>query len=480
MCIYSLLLIIIIHILKGLIYKMSEQIIETLKHQWDNILNLLEVEYDVSHMMINTWIRALSIKEVTNDTIILSMDKKLGRRGIEFIEKRMYDIYLQSAIEATLDKRFELIFIVDGEETQLDKPAYSGEYDAHIQMELERSNLNPQYTFENFVIGDSNKHAHAACVAVAEEPATTYNPLYLYGNSGLGKTHLMQAIAHHIITHNPDMKVLFVTSDTFTNDVIEAIRKNKTEELRAKYRSLDVLLIDDIQNLIGRESTQVEFFNTFNDLYNATKQIIISSDKHPKEITEFEERIRTRLGWGLPIDINPPDYETRMAILRLKAETLQINITDDILDYIATNISSDIRDLESALKTVKLYGGLEGTIEELTVEKVEEILKDTISFNSIKELTADYIIKTVSDYTNISYNDITSSKRSKEIATARQIVMYLCRKYLDLYSLKQIGDAVGGKDHTTVISGVDKIKKLIETDSNMRNTVEEIEKKINK
>ena len=169
-----------------------------------------------------------------------------------------------------------------------------------------------------------------------------------------------------------------------------------------------------------------------------------------------------------------------MAILRLKAETLQINITDDILDYIATNISSDIRDLESALKTVKLYGGLEGTIEELTVEKVEEILKDTISFNSIKELTADYIIKTVSDYTNISYNDITSSKRSKEIATARQIVMYLCRKYLDLYSLKQIGDAVGGKDHTTVISGVDKIKKLIETDSNMRNTVEEIEKKINK
>ena len=459
---------------------MSDQIRETLEKQWDNILNLLEVEYDVSHMMINTWIRALSIKEVNDDSIILSMDKKLGRRGIDFIEKKMYDIYLQSAIEATLNKPYELIFCVDGDNDDSEKPSYTSEFDAHVQMELERSNLNPQYTFDNFVVGDSNRHAHAACVAVAEEPATTYNPLFLYGNSGLGKTHLMQAIAYHIITHNPDMKVLFVTSEAFTNDVIEAIKKNKTEELRAKYRNLDVLLIDDIQNIIGKDSTQTEFFNTFNDLYNATKQIIISSDKPPKEITTLEERIRTRLGWGLPIDIHPPDYETRMAILKRKAETDRIDIPDDILNYIATNISSDIRDLESALSTVKLYTSLEGSKEKLTVEKVEDILKDTISSNSIKELTPDYIIKIVSDYTNISYNDIISSKRSKEIATARQIVMYICRKYLDLYSLKQIGDAVGGKDHTTVISGVEKIKNLIESDSNMRTTVEEIEKKIGK
>ena len=459
---------------------MSDQIRETLEKQWDNILNLLEVEYDVSHMMINTWIRALSIKEVNDDSIILSMDKKLGRRGIDFIEKKMYDIYLQSAIEATLNKPYELIFCVDGDNDDSEKPSYTSEFDAHVQMELERSNLNPQYTFDNFVVGDSNRHAHAACVAVAEEPATTYNPLFLYGNSGLGKTHLMQAIAYHIITHNPDMKVLFVTSEAFTNDVIEAIKKNKTEELRAKYRNLDVLLIDDIQNIIGKDSTQTDFFNTFNDLYNATKQIIISSDKPPKEITTLEERIRTRLGWGLPIDIHPPDYETRMAILKRKAETDRIDIPDDILNYIATNISSDIRDLESALSTVKLYTSLEGSKEKLTVEKVEDILKDTISSNSIKELTPDYIIKIVSDYTNISYNDIISSKRSKEIATARQIVMYICRKYLDLYSLKQIGDAVGGKDHTTVISGVEKIKNLIESDSNMRTTVEEIEKKIGK
>ena len=440
---------------------MQEQIKETLEKQWDNILNLLEVEYDVSHMMINTWIRALSIKEVTEDTIYLSMDQKLGRRGIDFIENKMYDIYLQSAIEATLNKPYDLKLLVEGEEIQSDNKKNESEFDAHILMELEKSNLNPYYTFDNFIVGDSNRHAHAACVAVAEAPATTYNPLFLYGNSGLGKTHLMQAIAHHIITHNPNMKVLFVTSEAFSNDVIEAIKKNKTEELRAKYRTLDVLLIDDIQSIIGRDATQTEFFNTFNDLYNASKQIIISSDKPPKDLTEFEARIRTRLGWGLPIDIHPPDYETRMAILKRKAETDRVNISDEILNYIATNISSDIRDLYSAIQTLKLYTGLEGMREDLTIEKVEEILKDTISSNSIKEITPELIIKIVSEYTNISYNDIISSKRSKEIATARQMVMYLCRKYLEYYSLKQIGDAVGGKDHTTVISGIDKIEKLI-------------------
>ena len=459
---------------------MQEQIKETLEKQWDNILNLLEVEYDVSHMMINTWIRALSIKEVTEDTIYLSMDQKLGRRGIDFIENKMYDIYLQSAIEATLNKPYDLKLLVEGEEIQSDNKKNESEFDAHILMELEKSNLNPYYTFDNFIVGDSNRHAHAACVAVAEAPATTYNPLFLYGNSGLGKTHLMQAIAHHIITHNPNMKVLFVTSEAFSNDVIEAIKKNKTEELRAKYRTLDVLLIDDIQSIIGRDATQTEFFNTFNDLYNASKQIIISSDKPPKDLTEFEARIRTRLGWGLTIDIHPPDYETRMAILKRKAETDRVNISDEILNYIATNISSDIRDLYSAIQTLKLYTGLEGMREDLTIEKVEEILKDTISSNSIKEITPELIIKIVSEYTNISYNDIISSKRSKEIATARQMVMYLCRKYLEYYSLKQIGDAVGGKDHTTVISGIDKIKKLIETDSNMKVTIEDIENKINK
>ena len=450
---------------------------EILIKQWDNILNLLEIEYDVSHMMINTWIRALSIKEVTDTTITFSMDSKLGKRGIEFIEKKMYDIYLKSAIEATLNKSFDIIFYVEGEELPITNTNVE-EVDGRIKLSLERSNLNPKYTFETFVVGDNNRHAHAACVAVAEEPSSAYNPLFLYGGAGLGKTHLMQAIAHHIITHNSDMKVLYVSSETFTNEVIEAIRNNKSEDLRAKYRNLDVLLIDDIQFVIGKDSTQTEFFNTFNDLYNSNKQIIISSDKPPKEIETLEERMRTRLEWGVPVDIHAPDYETRMAILKRKAETDRINISDEILTYIAENVVSNIRELEGALNKISIYTRLESQKEELTKEKAEEILKDIISKDVRHELTPDFIINTVSNHLNVPYDDITSSKRSQDIATARQIVMYLCRKYLDRCSLQQIGRAVGGKDHSTVLNGIAKIEKLMANDPNMKTTIETIEKKL--
>ncbi len=452
---------------------------EMLIKQWDNILNLLETEYDVSHMMINTWIRALSIKEVTDTTITLSMDKKLGARGIEFIEKKMYDIYLQSAIEATLNQSFEILFCVDGEDIPNNRENADNSLDGHIKLSLERSNLNPKYTFDTFVIGDNNRHAHAACVAVAEEPSSAYNPLFLYGGAGLGKTHLMQAIAHHIITHNPDLKVLYVSSETFTNEVIEAIRNNKSEELRAKYRSQDVLLIDDIQFVIGKDSTQTEFFNTFNDLYNSNKQIIISSDKPPKEIETLEERMRTRLEWGVPVDIHAPDYETRMAILKRKAEMDHIVIADEILDYIAQNVVSNIRELEGALNKISVYTRLENHKEELTVEKAADILKDLISKDIHQEITPDFIINIVSDHMNVPYDDITSSKRSQDIATARQVVMYLCRKYLDRYSLQQIGASVGGRDHSTVLNGVQKIEHLMQKDPSMKVTIETIEKKMN-
>lgn len=451
---------------------------ETLIKQWDNILNLLEIEYDVSHMMINTWIRALSIKEVTDTTITLSMDKKLGKRGIEFIEKKMYDIYLQSAIEATLNQPFEIYFCIEGEDTSV-KEETDSSIDGHIQMSLERSNLNPKYTFDTFVIGDNNRHAHAACVAVAEEPSSAYNPLFLYGGAGLGKTHLMQAIAHHIITHNPDLKVLYVSSETFTNEVIESIRNNKSEELREKYRTLDVMLIDDIQFVIGKDSTQTEFFNTFNHLYNCNKQIIISSDKPPKEIETLEERMRTRLEWGVPVDIHAPDYETRMAILKRKAEMDRIIISDEILDYIAQNVVSNIRELEGALNKISVFARLENKKEELTVEDAEYILKDIVSKDTQREITPDLIIDIVSNHMNVPYDDIISSKRSQDIATARQIVMFLCRKYLERYSLQQIGSAVGGKDHSTVLNGITKITNLIESDPNMKVTIETIEKKLN-
>lgn len=450
---------------------------ETLAKQWDSILYLLETEYDVSHMMINTWIRALSIKEVTDSKIILSMDQKLGERGIEFIKKKMYDIYLQSAIEATLNQPFEILFCVDGE--NISETNNDDSIDGHVKLSLEKSNLNLKYTFDTFVIGDNNRHAHAACVAVAEEPSSAYNPLFLYGGAGLGKTHLMQAIAYHIITHNPDLRVLYVSSETFTNEVIEAIRNNKSDELRAKYRNLDVLLIDDIQFVIGKDSTQTEFFNTFNDLYNSNKQIIISSDKPPKEIETLEERMRTRLEWGVPVDIHAPDYETRMAILKKKCEIDHITIPNEILDYIAQNVVSNIRELEGALNKISVYVRLENHKEQITVEKAEDILKDLISKNIHHEITPDYIINVVSGHMNVPYDDITSSKRSQEIATARQIAMYLCRKYLDRYSLQQIGASVGGKDHSTVLNGIKKIENLIQEDSSMKITIETIEKKIN-
>ncbi len=450
---------------------------ETLIAQWDNIMNLLEVEYDVSHMMINTWIRALSIKDVTDTTITLAMDKKLGKRGIEFIEKKMYDIYLQSAIEATLEKPYEIVFCVEGEELPSEEPEEDS-VDGHIKMSLEKSGLNPKYTFDTFVIGDNNRHAHAACVAVAEDPSSAYNPLFLYGGAGLGKTHLMQAIAHHIITHDPNLKVLYVSSETFTNEVIDSIRNNKSEELRAKYRNLDVMLIDDIQFVIGKDSTQTEFFNTFNDLYNSNKRIIISSDKPPKEIKTLEERMRTRLEWGVPVDIHAPDYETRMAILKRKADMNHVYIADDILDYIAQNVVSNIRELEGALNKISVFARLDNQKEPLTVESAADILKDIISKDAQHELTPDRIINVVADHMNIPREDIISSKRSQDIATARQIVMYLCRKYLDRYSLKDIGNAVGRRDHTTILSGVKKIKALIEKDESMRTTIETIEKKL--
>lgn len=452
---------------------------DTLTKQWDNILNLLEIEYDVSHMMINTWIRALSIKEVTDTTIVLSMDQKLGKRGIEFIEKKMYDIYLQSAIEATLNHPYEIVFCVEGEEFTTSNEESDSSLDGHVKISLEKSNLNPKYTFDTFVIGDNNRHAHAACVAVAEEPSSAYNPLFLYGGAGLGKTHLMQAIAHHIITHNPDLKVLYVSSETFTNEVIDSIRNNKSEELRSKYRQLDVLLIDDIQFVIGKDSTQTEFFNTFNDLYNSNKQIIISSDKPPKEIDTLEERMRTRLEWGVPVDIHAPDYETRMAILKRKADTDRITIPDKILEYIAENVVSNIRELEGALNKISVFARLDNHKSEMTVENAADILKDLVSKDDHQEITPDYITRVVSDHMNIPYNDIISSKRSQDIATARQVVMYLCRKHIEHYSLKAIGDTLGGRDHSTIINGVKKVSSLIESDSSMAATIDTIEKKMN-
>ena len=320
--------------------------------------------------------------------------------------------------------------------------------------------------------------AHAASLAVAESPAEVYNPLFIYGGVGLGKTHLMHSIANFILKNNPKSKVMYVTSEKFTNELIDAIRnKNNisTTEFREKYRTIDVLLIDDIQFIVGKESTQEEFFHTFNSLHDDKKQIIISSDRPPKDIETLEERLRSRFEWGLTVDIQPPDYETRMAILRKKEELEGYNIDNEVIKYIANNIKSNIRELEGALTKIVALSKLDK--KEITIELAEEALKDLISPNQSREITPELIIQVVSDHFNLNPLDIASVKRSKEIVYPRQIVMYLCRE-MTAAPLQMVGKYLGNRDHTTIIHGHDKIQKDLETSETLRNTIEVLKKKI--
>ena len=343
----------------------------------------------------------------------------------------------------------------------------------------EQAHLNPKYKFDTFVVGSSNKFAHSASLAAAESPGDTYNPLYLYGGPGLGKTHLMHSIGHFILEQNPDMKVLYATSEEFTNEVIESIRSGNAAsmtKLREKYRTVDVLMIDDVQFIIGKESTQEEFFHTFNVLHSARKQIILSSDKPPKEIETLDERFRSRFEWGLIADIQPPDYETRMAILRKNAETCSRKINDEIIKYIATNIKSNIRDLEGAFNKIVAAGKLNKV--DVTLELAEEALKDIIYPDKSREITPTLIINIVSEHFGVKPEDIMSKKRNSEFVLPRQIVMYLCRELTET-SYVDIGKLLGKKDHTTVMHGVKKITGEMAVNEELKNKVDIIIKKIN-
>ncbi|GFO83700.1 chromosomal replication initiator protein DnaA [Anaerostipes butyraticus] len=434
---------------------------------WDDVLIKLEQEHDVSSAAINAWIKPLHIEDVQNNNIILSLDAKYGERGIQFIKKKMYDFYISLAIQDLTGKKYDIIF-------ELEKDGAS-EKSSTKEPVQDDNNLNPRYTFDTFVIGDNNQMAHAASIAVAEAPAEAYNPLFLYGGAGLGKTHLMHSIAHYIIEHDSNLNVLYVTSEDFTNEVINSIQHKKQEELRNKYRSIDVLLVDDIQFIIGKDSTQQEFFHTFNALYNSKKQIILSSDKPPKDLDVLEERLRSRFSWGLTVDIQPPDYETKIAILRKRAELDHIYIDDEIFDYIATHIKSNIRDLEGALNKIKVYSKLNKQPIDLELSKIA--LQDLIDNKSKQKITPELILKTVAEHYNIQTSDIISKKRSHDIAYPRQICMYLCKKLTDT-SLVKIGEVIGKRDHSTVIHGVEKIEKDLKKDSNLQNIIDVITKKM--
>lgn len=441
--------------------------------KWDEILNMMKTEYEISDISFETWLKPLSVYSVENNNItILAKDKM----HMDYIEKK-YSKQLMVTVGEITGVSYTFQFV--SEDTIQKSEPEAVKPNPVLQKNLIDANLNPRYTFDTFVVGNNNRFAHAASLAVAESPGEIYNPLFLYGGVGLGKTHLMHSIAHFILENNPKAKVLYVTSEKFTNEIVDAIqRKNNisTIEFREKYRNVDVLLIDDIQFIIGKEATQEEFFHTFNALHESKKQIIISSDKPPKDIETLEERLRSRFEWGLTVDIQSPDYETRIAILRKKAELENYPINMEVFKYIADNIKSNIRELEGALTKIYAFSSLSN--EELNVTLAEKVLKDSISPNETRQITPDLIIRLVAEHFNMTPNDIISQKRNKELVYARQIVMYLCRTMLDI-PLQQVGEFLGKRDHSTVISGVKKIEKGMNTNDSIKNTVEVLKKKIN-
>ena len=326
--------------------------------------------------------------------------------------------------------------------------------------------LNPRYTFSSFIVGSSNRLAHAACVAVAEHPAQAYNPLFLYGGVGLGKTHLLQAIGNYALERNPEINILYVSSEKFTNDLINAIRRQQTEEFRIRYRNIDILLIDDIQFIAGKEGTQEEFFHTFNTLHGAGKQIVLSSDRPPKAILTLEERLRSRFEWGLIVDVQNPDLETRTAILRAKGESLQVPVASDVLDFLAQRIQSNIRELEGCLNRVVAYANLNRT--PVTVEIAAAALADLLDTSRRKRVTHEDIFREISQHFSIDQRALKGRGRSRNVVLPRQVAMYLLREETDA-SLVEIGALLGGRDHTTVMHGINKITEELTSDTRLRN-----------
>lgn len=440
---------------------------------WDNIINNLKEEFDISNVSFKTWIVPLKPMSLEDGQLnIYTPDDKF----VPYLNKKYSDMF-----NVTIEEVTGLECSVAFQSTLEEEPAPASEVKKEPinTQAANKANLNPRYTFDTFVVGANNNLAHAASLAVAESPAEIYNPLFIYGGVGLGKTHLMHSIGHFILKNNPNAKVLYVTSEKFTNELIDAIRnKNNisTTEFREKYRNIDVLLIDDIQFIIGKESTQEEFFHTFNTLHEAKKQIIISSDKPPKEIETLEERLRSRFEMGLTVDIQSPDYETRMAILRKKEEMEGYNIDNEVIKYIATNIKSNIRELEGALTKIVALSKLNK--KEINIELAEEALKDLISPNASREITPELIINIVADHFGISTVDIASQKRNKDIVYPRQVAMYLCRD-MTATPLQTIGKYLGNRDHTTIIHGCEKIDAEIPKNDSLKNTIDILKKKIN-
>lgn len=415
----------------------------------------------------STWIENIVPIAIEGNTIILQTSGNLNRNILE----NRYNDLIKNTVKFVTNTDFVIKYIIP-EENTLD---INQTKDVSNNDLFETNNLNPRYVFNEFVVGNSNRFAHAASLAVAESPAKSYNPLFIYGGVGLGKTHLMHAIGHYILSQNKNSKVFYVSSEKFTNELINSIKDDKNEAFRNKYRTVDVLLVDDIQFIAGKERTQEEFFHTFNALYEANKQIIVSSDRPPKEIPTLEDRLRSRFEWGLITDIQPPDYETRIAILKKKSERDRVDIPGEVFEFIATKIKSNIRELEGALNRVVAYSTL--TKREVDISLTNEALKDIISTTRVRKIDVDFIKATVAEYFNMKIEDFESKKRTRQIAYPRQIAMYIARELTDL-SLPKIGEEFGGRDHTTVIHACEKISTELVSDFDLKNKIDSMIKDI--
>ena len=445
--------------------------LELLKEKWPSVLEKLRTDYEISSVPFNTWILPLEILRVDGGTVTFLVRE--GFMAIKILEKKYTTALKVSIAEVTdlvLDIRYISADDIPAEEVKTEGEA------SRLSRALEKAGLDAKYTFDTFVVGSNNKFANAAALAVADMPGEVYNPLYLYSGSGLGKTHLMQSICHFILENNPDMNVLYITSEAFTNELIDSLRNSKMPEFRDKYRNIDVLAVDDIQFIIGKESTQEEFFHTFNTLYGARKQIIISSDKPPKDLNILEERIMSRLEMGLIADISVPDYETRMAILRRKQEMEGLSIDDSVLDYIAANVKSNIRILEGCINRIKAKKRFEN--KDVDIKMAEVLLADLISPQQERIITPEMIMDVVCEHFQLSSDELLSERRNAKYAYPRKITMYLCRE-MTTEPYQSIASLLHRKDHTTVISAVRSIEKDLEVSEETRRDVDVLKKKLN-
>jgi len=426
------------------------------------------MEQELGRTSFDNWLRPTRAVAIVGTNLLVSVPNAYTREWLE----TSYASLVQRALRETGAGDLRVHYLLPGD----DEPAAAPSSPAAARPAAgDRPQLNPKYVFDTFVVGNSNRFAHAAALAVAESPSRAYNPLFIYGGVGLGKTHLMHAIGHYILAKNPEMSVVYVSSETFTNELINCIKDDEINSFRAKYREKDVLLIDDIQFLENKERTQEEFFHTFNALHEANHQIIVSSDRPPKELSTLEDRLRSRFEWGLITDIQPPDLETRVAILRKKAQLENLTVPDDALEYIATRITSNTRELEGALIRLVAYAQLHQA--EVSAALAEEALRDILPENRRQPITISRIQSVVAEYFHLRPEDLRAKRRTRNVAEPRQIAMYLARELTDA-SLPKIGDEFGGRDHTTVLHGCEKIAAILQTDPNLRSTIKRLREAI--